>query len=162
MRRPSSNSGADQCAGRIVRRAGWRRAGAGREAPAQQEQARPVSAILRAVTAPEVGAGRGALNAPPPVTSEPQAPSGGERRRRRCNRAAADDAVARIEAPIPFSGRGGSPAQEQELEAALRNGVIAGASASEPVGRVADPTRWARLREFATSSLRSRGWWWWP
>jgi formate dehydrogenase subunit gamma len=100
-----------------------------REAPEQQQQAPGLPAGDPSVqsTAPEVGAGRGALNAPPPTTSEPQAPSGGERPAAPAATAPQAPAPAPpIEAAIPFTGRGGSPAADQELEAALRNGVING------------------------------------
>ena len=132
-----------------------------REAPAQPEQAPGLSSGDPSVqsTAPEVGAGRGALNAPPPVTSEPQAPSGGERPAAPVATAPrAPTPVERIEAPIPFSGRGGAPAAEQELQAALRDGVIA--------GRVSIPNQSAGLliqpdgrewREFRNQFLKVAG-----
>jgi formate dehydrogenase subunit gamma len=105
-----------------------------REAPQQQQQAPGLSSGDPSVqsTAPEVGAGRGALNAPPPTTSEPQAPSGGERPAAAATAPQAPAPAPPIEAGIPFTGRGGSPAAEQELEAALRGGQVIGGRVSIP------------------------------
>jgi formate dehydrogenase subunit gamma len=78
-------------------------------------------------TAPEVGAGRGGMNAPPPETSEPQGATGGARPATPQATAPQPAAPAPvIEAPLPFSGRGGDRAAEQELEAALRGTTIGG------------------------------------
>lgn len=99
------------------------------QAPNQPQQAPGLPAGDPAVqsAAPEVGAGRGEPNAPVPTTSEPQAPAGGERPAvPQATAPSAPVPVGRIEAPIPFTGRGGVPSAEQELEAALRGGTIEG------------------------------------
>ncbi|MGG5811748.1 formate dehydrogenase subunit gamma [Falsiroseomonas sp. CW058] len=78
-------------------------------------------------TAPEVGAGRGGPNAQVPETSEPQGATGGPRPAApQATAPSAPSPAPPIAAPLPFTGRGGSTAAEQELEAALRGGTIGG------------------------------------
>lgn len=93
----------------------------------QQTQGLPGGDPAVQSTAPEVGAGRGAPNAQVPETSDPATPTGGPRPAEpQAVAPTAPRPVQEIPAPPPFAGRGGQVASELELEAALRNGTIAG------------------------------------